>query len=199
MSPLLSLFLRRLAIGAVALAVFLLVGPAALRRFGLIGPWPAQLVESAAHSLEAARAYGAGDELPAYRAAVAELDQARLLLARGATGAARRAALVATDQAIVAQRQALARREEERRAGQAVVDDVDRRLNELEDLYAQTAPHLDKVALARLLARMKVARQEGAGLILAYEQGNYRKVIAEEAGVRAVLEQVRDEIRAAGR
>lgn len=199
MSPLLSLFLRRVAVGAVALAVLLLVGPRLLREFGLAGPRPAQLVESAARSLEAARAYGAEDDLPTYRAAAAELERARGFLARGENGAVRKAAAVATEQAIAAQRQALARREDERRTAQAIVDDVDRRLNELEDLYPRAAERLDKAARGRLFGRMKEARQIGAGLVLGYEQGNYRRVIAEGPAVRATLAEVRDELRAAGR
>jgi hypothetical protein len=194
MSPLLALFLRRLAFAATALAVLLLIGPRLLRHYGVVGPGPAELVESAAHSLEAARTYGAGEELSAYRSAVEELEKARRLLAEGAGGSARKAALAATEQAIAAQRQALARREDERRAGQAVVDEVDRRLNRLEELYAQVTPRLDKARTSRLLARMKEARQAGAGLILTYEQGNYRKVMGDEAEVRAILDGVREDL-----
>jgi hypothetical protein len=199
MSPLLALFLRRLALAAIAAAVVLLVAPRLLRRLGVVGPRPAELVESASRSLEAARSYGAGQELAAYRAAEVELEKARRLLAEGAGGGARKAALAATEQAIAAQRQALARHEDERRAGQAVVDDVDRRLNQLETIYAQVTPRLDRAATNRLLARMKEARQAGAGLILAYEQGNYRKVMADEAEVREGLDGVRTELLAAAR
>jgi hypothetical protein len=199
MSPLLALFLRRLAIAAIALAVLLLVVPRLLRHLGVVGPRPAELVESAARSLDAARTYGAGEELSAYRAAVVELEKARRLLAEGAAGRARKAALAASEQAIVAQRQALARREDERRTGQAVVDDVDRRLNQLEELYAQVTPRLDKASTGVFLTRMKEARQAGAGLILAYEQGNYRKVMDDEAEVRASLDGVRTDLLAATR
>jgi hypothetical protein len=199
MSPLLALFLRRLALAAIALAVLLLVAPRVLRHLGVMGPRPAELVESAARSLEAARTYGAGQELSAYRAAEVELEKARRLLAEGSKQGARKAALQASEQAIAAQRQALARREDERRTGQAVVDEVDRRLNQLEELYAQVTPRLDKATTGRLLVRMKEARQEGAGLILAYEQGNYRKVMDDEAEVRASLDGVRTELLAATR
>jgi hypothetical protein len=199
MSPLLALFLRRLAVAAIAAAVLVLVAPRLLRNLGVVGPRPAELVESASRSLEAARSYGAGQELAAFRAAEVELEKARRLLAEGAAGGARRAALAATEQAIAAQRQALARREDERRAGQAVVDDVDRRLNQLETIYAQVTPRLGKAATSRLLARMKEARQAGAGLILAYEQGNYRKVMADEAEVREGLDGLRTELLAAAR
>jgi hypothetical protein len=199
MSPLLALFLRRIAFAAIALAALLLVVPRVLRNVGVIGPRPAELVESAASSLEAARTYGAGEELAAYRAAQVELERARRLLAEGDGSKARKAALVATDQAITAQRQALARREDERRAGQAVVDEVDRRLNALEELYAQVTPNLDKPATSRLLARMKETRQAGAGLILAYEQGNYRKVMSDEEAVRASLDGMRSDLLAARR
>jgi hypothetical protein len=199
MSPLLAVFLRRLTFAAIAFAVLLLVVPRLLRHLGVMGPRPAELVESAARSLEAARTYGAGEELSAYRAAVVELEKARRLLAEGAAQSARKAALAASEQAIVAQRQALARREDERRAGQAVVGDVDRRLNQLEEIYAQVTPRLDKASTGRLLARMKEAREVGAGLILAYEEGDYRKVMADEAEVRARLDGIRTDMLAAAR
>jgi hypothetical protein len=199
MSPLLAVFLRRVAFAAIALAVLLLVVPRLLRQLGVVGPRPAELVESAARSLEAARTYGAGEELSAYRAAVVELEKARRLLAEGEAQSARKAALAASEQAIVAQRQALARREDERRAGQAVVDDVDRRLNQLEEIYAQVTPRLDKASTSRLLARMKEAREAGAGLILAYEERDYRKVMADEADVRARLDGIRTDLLAAAR
>src|SRR5262245_19599014 len=199
MSPLVALFLRRLAIAALALAVLLPVAPRLLRYFGVVGPRPAELVESAARSLEAARTYGAGEELAPYRTAVVELEKARRLLAEGAPQSARKAALAASEQAIAAQRQALARREDERRAGQGVVDDVDRRLNQLEAIYAQVTPRLDKANTSRLLARMKEAREAGAGLILAFEEGNYRKVMDDEADVRARLDAVRTDLLAATR
>jgi hypothetical protein len=46
---------------------------------------------------------------------------------------------------------------------------------------------------------MKETRQAGAGLILAYEQGNYRKVMSDEEAVRTSLDGMRRDLLAAGR
>jgi len=199
MSPLLASFLRRLAWAAVLLAALLFVGPRVLRHFGLIGPRAPELVESAARSLEAAHAYGADEDLPEYREAQEELARARRLLREGHRRAAREAAGAATERAIVAQRKALARSEAERRAAQAAVEEVDRRLVELEEIYSQAAPRLDKAHLGPLLSLIKEARQTGAGLILDHEQKAYRKVIAELPSVLSALDSVREQLRAAVR
>lgn len=199
MSPLLASFLRRLAWAAVLLAALLFVAPRTLRHFGLIGPRAPELVESAARYLEAARAYGADEGLPEYREAQEELARARRLLSEGHRRAAREAAGAATERAIVAQRKALARSEDERRAAQAAVAEVDRRLVELEELYSQAAPRLSKAHLSPLLSLMKEARQTGAGLILDHEQKAYRKVIAELPSVLSALDSVREQLRAAVR
>jgi hypothetical protein len=44
---------------------------------------------------------------------------------------------------------------------------------------------------------MRAARETGAGLVLAYEQRNYRKVVAEEDAVKATLAQARAQLEAA--
>jgi hypothetical protein len=197
MSPLLVQFLRRLAWTAVLLAVFLLVGPRLLRRFGLIGPGAPELVESAARSLQAAEAYGADEDLPSFRAAEQELARARRLLGEGHGRGARQAAIEASAHAIEAQRMALARAEAERRTAQAAVDDVDRRLTELEELYGRAVPRLDKAHLDPLLSLIKEARQIGAGLILDFEQKAYRRVVAEREPTISALDSVRERMRAA--
>jgi hypothetical protein len=197
MSPLLVQFLRRVAWVAVLVALFLLVGPRTLRHFGLIGPRAPELVESAARSLQAAQAYGADDEIPSFRAAEQELARARRLLDEGHWRVARQAAGEATDHAIEAQRTALARAEADRRAAQAAVDEVDRRLVELEELYARAVPRLDKAHLGPLLSLIKEARQIGAGLILDHEQKAYRRVLAQRESVLSALDSVGERMRAA--
>ena len=58
MSPLLILFLRRLAVFALLLAVLLLVLPRLLTEVGVLGPTAEDLIASAASAVDAARSYG---------------------------------------------------------------------------------------------------------------------------------------------
>jgi hypothetical protein len=199
MSPLLIQLLRRLAALALLLALLLAVAPRLLRELGVIGPSGRELSEQAARSLEAARAYGATEDLPSFQAAVGELERARDLARRGEDRQAWRAAAQASAHAIVAQRQALSGREEQRHQAEAIVAHIDRLVSELEDLYVAVTPGLDKPRVARLLSLMKVARQAGASLGLAYEQGNYRKVVDDEKGARAMLAAVREALTGAKR
>jgi len=197
MSPLLVQFLRRLAVLALVLAALTAFGPRVLRELGVVGPKVQEAIAGAERSLAAARRYGADDAMPAVQEAIRRLEEARTLAERGEGRRARRAAAAAAEQAIVAQRQALARREQQRRQAQAITGDVDRMLNSLEDLYGHISPGLGKAQTTNLLSRLKSARQTGAALILAYEQGNYPRVIADEAATRNALEAVREEMKAA--
>jgi len=70
-------------------------------------------------------------------------------------------------------------------------------LNSLDDLYGHISPGLSKAQASTLLSRLKSARQTGAALILAFEQGNYARVISEEDATRKSLAAVADEIKAA--
>jgi hypothetical protein len=99
----------------------------------------------------------------------------------------------------VAQRQALARREQQRRQAEAITRAIDKLLNGLDELYGHVSPGLSQTAAGDLLSRLKSARQTGATLILAFEQGNYARVIADEAATRKVLEETREEIQASAR
>jgi len=198
MSPLLVSLLKRLALWGLVGAAVLVIAPPVLTELGLLGPSLDEILEATARSVETARLYGATEDLPSFEAASRELEHARELGAHGEERRARHAARLAGAHALVAQREALARKEAERRHAEMVHDEVDAALNDLEGLYDRVERMGEKGAAAPLLSTMKAARQAGAGLILAYEQGNYAKVIAEEAAVRALLRAYRDEIAKGG-
>ena len=197
MSPLLVQFLRRLAVLALVLAALAAFGPRLLRELGVIGPRVPEAIEGAERSLAAARRYGADDAMPAVKEALGYLEVARGLQERGESRRARRAAAAAAERGIAAQGEALARREQQRRKAQAISGDVDHMLNSLDDLYGHISPGLSKAQASTLLSRLKSARQTGAALILAFEQGNYARVISEEDATRKSLAAVADEIKAA--
>lgn len=197
MSPLALQLLRRLAVWAVVLAFLLLSVPRVLTEFGLLGPSVQGQVDAAARAIEAARTYGASEGQATLGAAVEELDRARDLAKRGEDRRARRAAEAARERAIEAQRAALATREQARRRAEVIVADVDRLLNGLEQLYGKVTPGLDKATVSRLLSRMKNARQAGASLFLAHEQGDFVSVVQDEPAARRVLLAVRDELASA--
>jgi hypothetical protein len=199
MSPLLFQLLKRLTVGALALAVLLGVGTRVLREVGVIGPSVDEVVAASAATVEVARTYGATDALPAFAAAERELAQARAAAGQGQGREARRAAASSREHAVRAQREALLRRDQERRGASAVAAEVDRRLNELEAVYGRAAKGLDKKGRAELIGLMKTARQAGSGLILAYEQRDYARVLAEAPKAMHVLDGVRERLaRAAG-
>lgn len=187
MSPLLIQLLRRVAVWSLVLALLLLLGPRLLTEMGLLGPSAQEVVEAAARSLEVARTYGADEQLAPFASAVRELEGARDLARRGERREARRAAARVRALANEAQRLALSRREEERRRAQAIVAEVDRILNELEDLYGAATPGRDKAQVSRLLSLMKQARRTGAALFLAYDQGNYGRVVQDERVTKEAL------------
>lgn len=199
MSPLLVQLLRRVAVWSLVLALLLLLGPRLLTEMGLLGPSAEEVVEAAARSLEVARTYGADGQLAPFASAVRELEAARALARRGERREARRAAARVRALANEAQRLALSRREEERRRAQAIVAEVDRILNELEDLYGAVTPGLDKAQVSRLLSLMKEARRTGAALFLAYDQGNYGKVLEDEKQTKEALQAARGTLQDARR
>lgn len=197
MSPLLVRALRRLAGFAVVLAIGLLLVYKVLPAFGLLGPTAAEEIETTASSLETARVYGAVPGQPSLDAAQAGLARARELLAGGRNRAAKQAALEARELAIAAQREALARREDERRRSRQIVAEIDRLLSALEESYSKAAEGKDKAATSRLLAVMRASREAGASLFLAFEQGNFHKVIAERQAVEAQLAEAKASLEAA--
>ena len=198
MSPLLVHFLRRVALLALILAVLAAFGPRVLRELGVVGPRVPEVIAAAERSIEAARHYGADDSMSALQEADRHLREARVLAASGEGRRARHAAAAASIQAIAAQRHALARRELHRRQAEGITREIDKLLNGLDELYGRVSPGLSKAAAGDLLSRLKAARQAGAALILAFEQGNYPRVIAEEPAVRKALEATREEMKAAG-
>ena len=195
MSPLLTLFLRRLAVIALLLAVLLLVIPRLLTQLGILGPRAEELLGSAASAVEAARSYGADEDLPSFVAAQKELLAAQTLLQAGRKREAVKAASRAAEKAVLAQRDGLTRRDQNRRRADTIVKEVDRRLIVLEVLYSRASKVADKKRLGELLSFMKGARQAGAGLVLAFEQGDFARVIGGEAAAFATLDAVRDELR----
>jgi hypothetical protein len=197
MRPLALHLLRRVAVYALTLAFLLAAVPWALTELGLLGPAPAEHIEAAARVLEAARAYGATAEQPAFKAGLAALDRARQLAEAHHGREARRAAGEAREHGFEAQRLALATREDARRRAKRVVDVTDDVLNELEDLYTEAAAGKSKAEIASLLSLMKDARKAGAGLFLAYEQGDYGRVLAEEPAASEMLVGVRSTLKGA--
>jgi len=160
----------------------------------VIGPSVGDEIATATRTVEAARAYGATSESPELAAAERDLTTARGRAAAGDRRAARRAAHEARDHGISAQRAALGQREILRRRARIIVNATDDRLNELEDLYAQATVGKDKATVASLLSLMKASREEGAGLFLAYEEGDYAHVVSDEPGVTKALGVAREEL-----
>ena len=111
MSPLLVQFLRRLAVLALLVAVLLLVLPRLLTELGVLGPTAEELMGSATAAVEAARSYGATEDLPSFVAAQKELHDARRLLQAGRKHDARKAARRTTEKAVLAQRDGLIHRD----------------------------------------------------------------------------------------
>jgi hypothetical protein len=196
-SSLLEQALRSFAALSVGLALALLLWFRILPGLGVIGPTAAERISSAAEAIETARAYGAEAEQEQLKTALARLEEARRLAAAGQGLKARRAALESQDAAVEAQRSALVRREEDRRRSRRIADEIDGMVNGLEDLHSELASGADRAALARMLTVMKAARATGASLVLAFEQGNYARVLDDEAAVKAALEKARGQLQAA--
>jgi hypothetical protein len=192
MRPLALYFLRRLAFVAFLLAGLVVLVPWALREAGVIGPSVAEEIASTARMIEAARAYGAPDDSPDLVRAERELSLARERATARDRRGARSAAEDARRDGLAAQRAALASQEDLRRHARTIVNATDDRLNELEDLYAQAAVGKSKATVASLLSLMKVSRQQGAGLFLAYEEHDYERVVSAEPAATAALHAARE-------
>jgi len=199
MSPLLVRAMRRLAGYAVVLALGLVLVFKVLPAFGILGPTAAEEIETTTRSLETAKLYGAELGLPSLDAAQAGLAHAQQLLAAGHSRSAKQAALDARQHAIAAQREALARREDERRRARQIVAEIDHSLSDLEELHKKAAEGKDEAATGRLLAVMRDARETGASSFLAFEQGSFRKVIAEAEAVKTHLAEAKISLEAARR
>jgi hypothetical protein len=199
MRPVALHLLRRVAVYALTLAVLLVAVPRGLTELGILGPSPAEHIEAAARSLEAARAYGATADQPALKAGLAALERARRLAAAQDGRGARRAAKEAREQAVEAQRAALAAHEDTRRRAKRIVDATDDLMNELEDLYTEASAGKSKAEVASLLTSMKEARRAGASLFLAYEQEDYSRVLTEEEAATETLVAARSALKGAGK
>jgi hypothetical protein len=191
MRPLALYLLRRLALYALLLAALVALVPWALREAGLIGLSAAEQISSADRVIQAARTYGAAEASPELVRAEKALAEARKCAASGDRRGARRAAQAARSNGIAAQRAALAAQEDLRSRARAVVSLTDDRLNELEDLYAEATPGKDKATVSSLLSLMKASRQEGAALFLAYEEGDYSRVVLSAPAAETNLEAAR--------
>jgi hypothetical protein len=191
MRPLALHLLRRAALYAFLAAVLLLFVPRLQMEFGVLGEDAAVCVERAGRAVDAARTYGATPPMTAMRDAERQLQSARDLVRQGEKREARRAAAAATANAVEAQRAALVAQQEEQRRAEFIVDDVEKRLDELEKSYGVVAADLDKASVAPLFSMMKAARAAGGGLTLAYEQGDYAKVLQDEPAAIGIIESTR--------
>lgn len=194
MSPLALLLLRRATIYAIVFVVLLLGVPKLLSFFGILGPSLDEEIASVERSLLAASSYGAPATEPAYARAAQALSRARETASRKERWQAKRAIAEARENAIDAQRVALATREESRRAAQKVVTEVDRALNELEDLFPEARNRTSTQEAERLFSLMKTTRQRSALLFLSFEEQGYDKVVAGEKEVRDLVASTRQEL-----
>jgi len=182
------LLLRRIAIGAVAASLTLWLGPRLLTELGLLGPTAEERIATAERTLRAAESYGATPATPSFGNAQAALREARSRLASGNRRDARREAERASALAIEAQRSALVETEQRRRRAEAVVKELDARVNALEDRFDQVTPGLPRPAVSSLVSSMKEARQAAGAVFLAWEKGQPERVLAGEGAARTAVE-----------
>jgi hypothetical protein len=199
MSPFAVQLLRRVSSLAALGALLLLAVPWALTWAGLIGPTPQEDIAGAERALLAARSYGAGHEETSFKAGGEEVARARRLLAAGRTREARQAAARARSLGIEAQRAALGAREASRRRAEAAAAEIDGLLNELEELFDQNTRGLPPGEQTRLLSVMKESRQAGGGVLLAFNQGQFARVLEQEAACRETLQRTRRQLLEAGK
>ena len=188
--------LRLIAITALVLSAALWVVPFVLREAGVLGPGPGEWVGLAEQALAVARTYGAAP-LPEYKKAEQERDRARDLGRAGQKREARRAAQRAMAFATEAQKQALVRRAESQQRAQLVYNDLDREVNDLEKLYTNVTPGLEKEQVGQLLTLMKITRQSAGVVFLAYEQQDWDTVLKGEGRARGVIANTREALKAA--
>lgn len=184
-------FLRRIAALALVLSVALWGVPRLLVELGVLGPTAEERIDEAVRAIATARAYGGGAGLAPLRAAEDEVGRARSLAQQGKEREARHAAERATTSAIEAQKMALVAHTEVREKAEAVYNDLDRQINDLEKLYAAVTPGLEKEQVSQLLSLMKVTRQSTGLVFLAYEQQDYGTVVDREARARQAVDSAR--------
>ena len=186
--------LRRIALLALSLAALLLVVPRALFHFGFVGPSTAEYVAAARQAVVVARGYGATSAIPALAAAERELARAEALLAQQQDHEARHAAQRAQALAGEAQQAALIGRDAMRVKAKQVIEGLDHRIDELEDIYAQKSKGVGPERARHLFSGMKHARAASAALVLAWELEDYDNVVQGEAKAVAALEDMKREL-----
>jgi len=197
MSPLALELVRRMSWLALACALVLLAVPRVTTELGLWGPSVEDEIGAAERALHAAKDYGAREDEPTFVAVRREIDEARRHLQQGEDWRARRSARRATEQAIEAQRVALTARETARRQSATVAVEIDRRLNDLEAVYAELSKGADKPTTSAMISVMKDARRKGASVLLAIEEGDYSRAVGQQAAAIATLETAKERLREA--
>jgi hypothetical protein len=182
------LLLRRIAVAAIVASVLLWIGPRVLTELGLLGPSVEEHIAAADRTLRAAESYGATRATPSFVEATATLQESRELLAKGERRDARRHARRASALAIQAQRSALVENEQRRRRAEALVKELDARINALEDRFDQVTPGLPRPAVSALVTSMKEARQAAGTVFLAWEKGQPDRVLAGETHARTAID-----------
>ena len=184
--------LRRLAVLLLIVSVALWVVPRLLVEFGVLGPTAQERIAEAQRAIATARAYGGSEGLAPLRAAEEGIARAGVLAQQGHERDARRAAVLATSSAIEAQKMALVAQTEVRLKAETVY-------NDLEKLYAATAPGLEKQQTAQLVSLMKVTRRSTGILFLAYEKQDYGAVVEGEPRARQAVDSARKTLESVGR
>jgi hypothetical protein len=186
--------LRRIAVVALVAAALLLTVPRALYHYGFLGPGSAQRVAAARQAVQVARGYGARADIPAMAGAERELAAAETHLAQGRGHEARDAAARAQELAGQAQQAALIARDAMRVKAKLVIDNLDRRIDELEEVYSTKSKGVGPDRSRHLFSRMKHARATAAVLVLAWEQEDFDRVVQGEAGAVAEIESVKKDL-----
>ena len=189
--------LRRIAVLALVLSVALWAVPRLLVEFGVLGPTAQERIDEAGRAIATARAYGGGAGLAPLKAAEDEVARARGLAQQGREREARHAARRATTSAIEAQKIVLMAHNEARQKAETAYNDLDRQINDLEKLYAEVTPGLEKEQTAQLLSLMKVTRQSTGQLFLAYEQQDYGTALERELPARQAVASARKTLESA--
>src|SRR4029450_11906286 len=128
--------LRRIAVLSLVAAALLLTVPRALYHYGALGPTTAQRVDAARKAVEVARSYGATSEIPVMAEAERELARGDARLGQNAYHEPRHAAEHAQALAGEAQQAALIGRNAMRVKAKRVIDNLDQRIDELEEIYS---------------------------------------------------------------
>ncbi|HUG54325.1 MAG TPA: hypothetical protein VMR21_12020 [Vicinamibacteria bacterium] len=190
--------LRRITVAALVLSALLWVVPFVLTEMGVLGPSPEEWVQSADRAITLARGYGAGS-LPDFQKAEHERDRARDLARAGQRRETGRAAERAVALATEAQKQALVHRAQRQQEAEAVYNDLDRQINDLEKLYASVTPGLEKEQIGQLLRLMKVTRQSAGVVFLAYEKEDWEAVLRAQVRARDTISGTRRTLESARR